>query len=650
MRERIVKALIQIIPIILIFSLMVPFSFSVQNSIIIDETFGEDAFSYTMSKDTCINFTESSIYANLKPASIVIAETPFTFDNEWYCYVNNAQTGIANDSNFYTTNVGLRYNATSRASNPRYVYTGLFYDLGGNVNMLGHTTFNYTIRYGGENAMSITFWDDKGYPFYSIPLSSTGLHTIDYALGDNTTWSVNTQQDQTQNKSFKLNDLIRDSNYPVTTANFTNVRMVSIQSSVDSLSFNGGDQWFSYIDDLYVEIFNGTNELPYFNVTFNNTCINDSIAIIEFDWNIFDTEGDTIYYGWDVNNVIDELQIITYGTTIKTDDTFLSYTLLESDCTFYDGVLPKSDEHTIINSLFGPATFRISPNCGQNGTYTQRLKYALENPTYSTIITGNWANGTYIEYLFRDIDYNIIRNLTIQHNSTNHSVFLDGSSKGGTGKFLFMNITIDNEDLIVNGVEMSSSSLQNLSYVSVRSSEFLNVYSYSYADELTTYNFYTKPITKTVLYSTGPIELFFALTDEPHLSTSYRFKKYSRYIDECKYDFSYADSASEFNLLALLKIGIGDSWREYIESIEGGPAKMRTVMLWFFLISLIVSMIGVYKLTNQITLAGPLITASAILSLVSYLLGYGDMLMMYLILLGIPIGFNIISKLWLGES
>lgn len=446
-----------------------------------------------------------------------------------------------------------------------------------------------------------------------------------------------------------------------------------------------------YIADLKIyNLFNGSNELPYANLSFNNTCFNESLGYdnVNIELDIADTEGDTIYY---FENIKTEL---TENITIKFYDqecldilwSLIPACTLNKNYDFLDNVYYKSDTCRISQEKYNSSMFNLYYDETDTGKlYGLRLQdqcdktdksfyYDLGLPSRNVDVVNEVRNlddedNFNLSLLGEDLSeeiklmFDVNSKINIyQYNSSDEWEFLTNITRQDILYELYnvditatnINFKIwDSYDFKFPFIDDSSSyqflTLENtaddpIKYFSINlNSGDILLGGIQHRGSVSSINWTTTKPDSFRIYSAGnyPYDLY--ITDSVHKDIGeYRLITENVFVSSCRYkadDISSKDYS--FPFIWIIDDILGKSFKNYMQ--ETGLYELGKVILWWIFVFMFFGMIiSGYFMFRVFDITLPLIVSGFSCFVIAYFLGYTTHIlsMLFFIALGLTLIFT----------
>lgn len=370
----------------------------------------------------------------------------------------------------------------------------------------------------------------------------------------------------------------------------------------------------SYFDDISIDFYSGTNELPYFNITYPSLdiCLNEAgNAYFNYTLTATDAESDEIYYATsylgqeksfykDYSVYNKALFFESYDPDFNSlSDGYIYYFNTTTDCGFCDSFLCPVYQNELAIFTVQSGDFSALPigwdafglqmknSCLGEDYYTVKTNYPYGEFYYNTSIYGLQNDETY--YLkFLNSDFNEILDLKVYGNDTNLTIqtLTDTGFVQVFNKMTDYNLTSIGIHYNANGtfgllvsskqatfVEITGldanlpiSELNKIQYVQINFSDtsYLLQSFYGYKGEAIVLDFTTSaPTSPATFTEKGTHSINFYVSDSVHQPDVYDYQTVSVNVHALKSTFCKANYTGDFTDLDLI---IGDYATNYFTS------------------------------------------------------------------------------------
>lgn len=660
---------------LLFFFLVLPLTFSynlnlpsrVNTSFICGDTIDSERYHTVSTGSGRQNFNASEF-----PDTDLLKNHIYDFQNSYvtslYLWENNSgQTGLKNLCN--------RYGYLNGSSQTPFEYvmardlelevgattTYVFYD------MLLNDTF--VTEMGGELRLNFTYLD----------LNNGNEYLHFYLVNDNTS-QFRAQIGTTEDNKVDYGQSYNLSNNVV----FTRLIVQAVAGAGSAeVEFGLREIYFTNISP------SSDNLLPFFNVTYNNTCFNDTKgeATFSYDIDAFDNEGNTIYYGyvscdqfcrqqtlqetfsvggWPDTNVFyrgnliynNSVDVLTgldiggwelFGThypdqeniLIKATDSVQGQVLvIETKVPYwaYAYSSAQDDTHDFslkfgfsdIRSFEDPQQFNFLPY-GSNGEYlfNMSFNYTKDRDLIVKLDNDEVYNakyGTYPEY------YVTLLNIFAPTNNT-PNVGIQLSNSTTTFFNIYHNISFhDVKGFVVENIDADNTGLTDFFYV-------VDDINYEVWDHTPTYSWDTVSSGTFTTNEHTAYQVRFYVTDSVHLQTG----EYKTYFDTvtmplCQHYTNEGIDSMEgiVPILGTLNYMLGSDFKAFLKTI-GMEEEMEVLLWWFWIFIFFGVLLGEYFVLGKVDVWLPLFSASGLSFWISWLIGYTAHMISFLIILGLSL-------------
>lgn len=452
-----------------------------------------------------------------------------------------------------------------------------------------------------------------------------------------------------------------------------------------ALTDYGADGYKDYFYQLNLSYVNVTlNELPDFNVTFDNICWNESDGVfyvnLTFNITSYDKEGDTLYWDFYTSRFKNINKSLSFesGRVFKSPNCdVLKEFYVNDSCLFSCSDIYNKYNHNIVERTVTLYSFledinkymlALNSECGRDdkGIYL-KYDYSLDNlwtnlRFYSFVSDTEELNFTLYNSVFQEQ-----LNFYLKVNGENISVYnYNGSEYVDLGNyskvlydyldlslFYFSNNTLPYMTIadVPGGVyTLSNLSNEEIKYLRIANKNgivYLDYIGYSGIGYIPNFSMSDSsvPMNQEV-FGFGLHEIDFYVTDLPHYQVGeYVHKQYSTYVDSCEYyGLKIDDESNILNFPFLLRNYFGESLRNFLNQ-QGLNDVMKSALYWTFIILIIFLTITQFYFTRRINLIVPLISSSFVLFFASWLIGYSSHMVVFMTFLALGIASPIVYSI-----
>lgn len=638
----------------ILFFLIVSFSYATENLVVFTESFGSDTFrSTTCGNQNNGNFTYLNYYNNGLTASSL------TFDRIWYCLDDDGTSLFLNTTKAYDrTSVGLAYTTNGAKA-------GIMTELTETYKILNESYLEFSCRdVGLEIALVFGSFDDV------IP---TGRFVLNASTSAECSWGqvgsewcsyidFSCPVGSVKNVTTTFHNLFANGSLgTLGEQNLSSIDWIAIEFRNDAVTDTVS------IDDIEIGFYNGSNLLPYYNLTtYYMKCKNESDDIITLIPNIsvYDAEGDTVYYAY--SDIRNEHIVVEYDFEENPYSIF-SYPGFYSDTRTYEN---EDEQIEFLTQDYGYAGLSVGSIEGDIGLVLDRsgnFSFGTLVPmrNFTTINTALKFNyDSWLEILYYDGVGSHFLNLTFNYTDANLSIWADGTLlvnkvypnlQDDIQTYLYVDVVVSNSTAFINGSWASIYSGDGSIDVSYRNgngaNEFwafkvseLNAYDSSYSYRLPVYFDYIRVNGYKeyhnpyfVLSPNMEIDYFgtkyynFYISDSENYPDKYVKEKVMVSVVMCNDDFvdsQIGRCTGFFPFLCLLERYVGNPLRSYYNADLGGGTDideydlMESTGVWYIWFFMVISGIVIVSRGGNIIISPVVIGVSLILGLISYSVGF----------------------------
>lgn len=276
--------------------LLLSYTNAVEELIPFSETFGTDTFRST----ACSNLGSPVFnYTSYLTGDTTVSST---WDNTWYCLMNGGAVNLLNTTKAYDkTVVGFAYTRNTAKGGFGAVFSETY-------KIKNESILEFSCRDWGLETYLVFGNNNRVIGRFALN-SSTSAECSYVGLLSEGEWcsyiDFSCPFGSVKNVSTNFHNLFENGSVTMGEQNLSSITWLAVEvlpiSPTDTIS----------IDDLLINFYNGTNVLPYFNISANSSCfdIEDGLATVNYSVTAFDEEGDTIYYSL---NALDQFRTYHY--------------------------------------------------------------------------------------------------------------------------------------------------------------------------------------------------------------------------------------------------------------------------------------------------------------------------------------------------
>lgn len=484
------------------------------------------------------------------------------------------------------------------------------------------------------------------------------LHTL---IGNNCT-----RTNSMYHVNLKLQDIIDYCPNNLTKYMFEDLTYMAFESTK-----NGGSA-ITNIDDIKIEFFNGSNSFPTYNVTLEDyyRCVLENETFpqeINLSWEVYDLEGDTIYYGYGYSG-INSTATIDFGDIARIGPIefpyMVNYKYDVADTNFYfscDLSYEKNNEENHTNlvrtyDVYGEDSIglELNGNCGGNKYGSFYYLPEIANAVYHSIELTSFDNDEALNISLFDPEldeYGIEINLAKTNNIYVLKVSEDGNnfyqvdnvtSSGDKIVFGFGNTVTDANNYHFRFWYNSGNDIPNTASLSNYSmtnnvQEFGHIeYKINDGDKIildrsyTTLKKYdidwtTDQPGELTFYKEGSSQIVFFVSDGAHYPDTYDQTVLNVKIDQREYCFDALEDTVTDNL-------IGNNFNNFIDFLNI-RTEFRKLLYIAYVVLTLIFIVTIYKASHYVRIPLASFIASICCFAIAYLAREATAMISFIILM-----------------